>query len=65
MAAQDLRDKSADELDTELNALFREQFNLRMQQGSGQDVKPHNYKRVRRQIARVKTIINQKQSAGT
>lgn len=65
MAAQDLRDKSTDELDTELSALFREQFNLRMQQGSGQDVKPHNYKRVRRQIARVKTIINQKQSAGT
>jgi large subunit ribosomal protein L29 len=65
MAAKDLRDKSTDELDTELNALFREQFNLRMQHGSGQDVKPHNYKRVRRQIARVKTIINQKQSAGT
>jgi len=63
MAATDLREKSVDELNTELTELFREQFNLRMQQGSGQDVKPHNYQRVRRQIARVKTIINEKQSA--
>lgn len=60
----ELREKSVDELSTELTALFREQFNLRMQKGSGQDVKPHDYKRVRRQIARIKTIINQKQSAG-
>ena len=64
MATAELREKTVDELNTELAALFREQFNLRMQQGSGQDVKPHNHKRVRRQIARIKTIINQKQSAG-
>ena len=63
MAAADLKNKTVDELNTELTALFREQFNLRMQQGSGQDVKPHNHKRVRRQIARIKTIINEKQSA--
>ena len=63
MGAADLRNKSVDELNTELTALFKEQFNLRMQQGSGQDVKPHNYKRVRREIARIKTIINEKQSA--
>lgn len=63
MSAADLRSKSVDELNTELTALFKEQFNLRMQQGSGQDVKPHNYKRVRREIARIKTIINEKQSA--
>ena len=63
MAAAELREKSVDELNTELSALFREQFNLRMQQGSGQDVKPHNHKRVRREIARIKTIIKEKQSA--
>jgi len=63
MAAADLREKSVDELNTELTALFREQFNLRMQQGSGQDVRPHNHKRVRREIARIKTIIKEKQSA--
>jgi len=61
----ELAEKSVEELNTELNGLFREQFNLRMQQGSGQDVKPHNYKRVRREIARIKTIIGQKQSAGS
>jgi len=58
----ELSAKSVDELNEELNNLFREQFNLRMQSGSGQDVKPHNYKRVRREIARIKTIIHQKQS---
>ncbi len=64
MAATDmkneLKQKSVEELTTELTALFREQFNLRMQKGSGQDVKPHNHKRVRRQIARIKTIIHEK-----
>lgn len=60
----ELNTKSVEELSTELSSLFREQFNLRMQSGSGQDVKPHNFKRVRREIARIKTIINQKQSAG-
>ncbi len=64
MAAAELQSKSVDELQTELSALFREQFSLRMQQGSGQDVKPHNFQRVRRQIARIKTVINQKQAAG-
>jgi len=63
MAAADLQEKSVDELNKELVALCREQFNLRMQQGSGQEIKPHNFKRVRRQIARVKTVINQKQAA--
>lgn len=54
--------KSVEELNTELKGLFREQFNMRMQRGSGQDVKPHNFKRVRREIARIKTVIHQKQS---
>ena len=60
----ELTAKSVEELTTELGSLFKEQFNLRMQRGSGQDVKPHNFKRVRRQIARIKTIIHQKQTAG-
>lgn len=57
------REKSADDLETELTSLYRERFNLRMQQGSGQDVKPHDHKRVRREIARIKTIINEKSTA--
>ncbi len=59
---KELNEKSVDELNSELNSLFREQFNLRMQRGSGQDIKPHNFKRVRREIARIKTIITQKQA---
>ena len=58
--ASEWREKSTDELETELTGLYREQFNLRMQQGSGQDVKPHDHKRVRREIARVKTVMNEK-----
>ena len=46
--ASELVSKTVEELNTELSGLFREQFNLRMQRGSGQDVKPHNFKRIRR-----------------
>ena len=56
----ELKSKSVDELNKELGDLFREQFNLRMQRGSGQDIKPHNFKRVRREIARIKTVLTQK-----
>ena len=56
----DLKSKTVDELNQELGDLFREQFNLRMQRGSGQDIKPHNFKRVRREIARIKTVLTQK-----
>ena len=58
--ASEWREKSVEELESELTGLYREQFNLRMQQGSGQEVKPHDHKRVRREIARVKTIMNEK-----
>ena len=58
----ELAAKTVEELNEELSGLFREQFNLRMQRGSGQEIKPHNFKRVRREIARIKTIIHQKQS---
>ena len=61
--AEDIRAKSGAELETELTGLYREQFNLRMQRGSGQEVKPHDFKRVRRQIARIKTIMNEQTSA--
>jgi len=63
MKASELREKDVAELQGELEALRREQFNLRMQQGTGQDVRPHQFSKVRKGIARVKTIINEK-SAG-
>ena len=56
MNAIKLRSKSADELGTELIENLKEQFGLRMQQAAGQLEKPSEMKRVRRTIARIKTI---------
>lgn len=60
MNASDLRSKNADELQKELTDLLREQFNLRIQRGTGQLARPHQMKTVRRSIARVKTIMREK-----
>ena len=60
MKAQDLREKSVSELKEELVALSKEQFNLRMQHATGQLEQTHELKKVRRNIARVKTVLNQK-----
>ena len=60
MEALDLRKKSESELREELTGLLKEQFNLRMQRGIGQLVTPHDLRRVRRDIARVKTVLNEK-----
>ncbi|AWN14845.1 50S ribosomal protein L29 [Salinisphaera sp. LB1] len=64
MKATDLRQKSADELNDELVALRREQFNLRMQQGSGQLAATHQFGRIRRDIARIKTVLNEARNQG-
>ena len=57
MNAEELRSKSVDELADELVELRREQFNLRMQRATGQLARPHEYGRVRKDIARVKTVM--------
>ena len=62
--AKDYRDKSEAELKEELLNLRKEQFSLRMQQGAGQLSKPHLFKAVRRDIARIKTILTEKQNSG-
>jgi large subunit ribosomal protein L29 len=64
MDAHDLRARNETELREELSGLLREQFNLRMQRGIGQLATPHDLRRVRRDIARVKTVLNEKQRAG-
>lgn len=64
MNANDLRQKSADDLQKELDGLMREQFNLRMQKATGQLNRPDKVKKVRRDIARIKTVLNQKANAG-
>ena len=58
-ATGELRGKSREDLDKLLLELVREHFNLRMQKGSGQAVKPHRLRGVKRDIARVKTILNE------
>jgi large subunit ribosomal protein L29 len=59
MKASELRLKSVKELRDELTALFREQFNLRMQRGvNPEGVRPNQFKEVRRNIARVKTVMS-------
>ncbi|BBG29108.1 MULTISPECIES: 50S ribosomal protein L29 [Zymobacter] len=60
MKAQELRDKSVNELKAQLLELLREQFNLRMQKATGQLSQAHLLKQTRRDIARVKTVINEK-----
>jgi large subunit ribosomal protein L29 len=57
MEAKELRKKKPEELEALILELLREQFNLRMQKGSGQLSKPSEMKRVRRTIARAKTVI--------
>jgi len=59
MRAVELRKKSAEELNSLILELHREQFNLRMQKGSGQLAKPTRMQEVRREIARIKTILTE------
>ena len=59
MDAKELREKSVEELNEELIALRREQFNLRMQKATGELAQNHGHRRVRKDIARVKTVLNE------
>ena len=60
MKVSEMKEKSVDELNEELLNLKREHFTLRMQKGSGQLEQSHRIKEVRRDVARVKTILTQK-----
>lgn len=60
MKAVELRTRTPNELQEQLVELLREQFNLRMQKGSGQLGNPSRFKAVRREIARIKTVLNEK-----
>ncbi|ATF09840.1 50S ribosomal protein L29 [Candidatus Enterovibrio altilux] len=63
MQAQELREKSVEQLNEDLLSLLREQFNLRMQVAIGQLQQTHTLKTIRRDIARIKTVLNQKSNA--
>ncbi len=60
MKASELREKSVEELQQEVENLVKEQFNYRMQQSTGQMGQSHLFKQVKKDIARVKTVLNEK-----
>jgi large subunit ribosomal protein L29 len=59
MDAKELRSKKSPELADELVKLRKEQFSLRLQRSTGQSPKPDQFKKVRRSIARLKTIMRE------
>jgi len=61
MNIKELRGKSAEELKGHLLELHKEQFSLRMQKATGQLAKTHDVRRVRREIARVNTLLGTQQ----
>lgn len=63
MKASELRKKSAAELKGELLSLRREQFALRLQRATGQSPKPDQFGKVRKNVARVKTVQRQLRAA--
>ena len=64
MKVEEMKSKTTVELSEELKNLLQEQFNLRMQKGMGQMTNVNELRRVRRDIARVKTVMTQKSVEG-
>ncbi len=65
MNITEMRSRDSSALREELTNLLHEQFNLRMQKGTGQLNQPNELRRVRRDIARIKTLLNEKDSEGS
>ena len=65
MELKELRSQSAQDLQEQLIELRREQFNLRMQKGSGQQKQTHHFARVKREIAQIKMLLGEKAAAAT
>jgi large subunit ribosomal protein L29 len=61
MKASELKEKSAGELQQEIDTLVKDQFNLRMQKSTGQLGQTHLLRQTKKDIARVKTVLNEKQ----
>ena len=60
MKASELKEKSVEQLESDLLALLKKQFEVRMQNATGQLTHTHLLKQARKDIARVKTVLNQK-----
>ena len=65
MNAKEMRQKTDGDLQDELLDLRKEQFNLRMQRAIGQLGNPSRFKEIRREIARLKTILNERSRTAT
>jgi large subunit ribosomal protein L29 len=65
MSAKEFRQKSAADLQKELLGMRREQFNLRMARATGQTAKPDQFSKVRRNIARLKTVLGEQRRASS
>ena len=63
MKASELREKSVDELQAQLQELYKDQFNNRMQNATGQLGQVHLLRSVKKDIVRIKTIITEKQKS--
>jgi large subunit ribosomal protein L29 len=61
MKVKDIKEMTAEQIDKELLDLRREQFNLRMQSATGQGVRTHEFGRIRKDIARLKTISRERE----
>jgi large subunit ribosomal protein L29 len=64
MDINEMKGKTVVELRDELKGLLQEQFNIRMQKGMGQMTNVHELRRVRRDIARIKTVMTEKSTEG-
>jgi large subunit ribosomal protein L29 len=63
MKPKDIREMTVEQIGEEILKLRREQFNLRMQAATGQGAKPDQHGKVRKDIARLKTILRERESA--
>jgi large subunit ribosomal protein L29 len=62
MKTEELRQKSIEELNQELIEQLKAQLKLRMQNATGQVAQTHQFKQIRRDIARIKTVLNENAS---
>jgi large subunit ribosomal protein L29 len=61
MKTKEIREMTAEQISKELLSLKREQFNLRVQSATGQGVRPHEHGRIRKDLARLKTILRERE----
>jgi large subunit ribosomal protein L29 len=65
MNVHEMREKTVAELNEQLNVLYRDQFSVRMQKSTGQLAQSHLVGNIKKEIARIKTIITEKQKVGS